>query len=114
MKFHATTRSSGDVLIVDLSGTLSLGEGSAALRAAIRDYIDKGNLKILVNMSGVDHLDSSGIGELVAGYTAVKRKGGELKLMKLSKAVDNALLITRLFTVFDIHSDEADAISSFH
>jgi anti-sigma B factor antagonist len=113
VKFRAVPRYDGEVLILDLVGTLSLGEGSATLRTIIRGYIDQGHLKIIANMAGVDHLDSSGIGELVSGYTAVKRKGGELKLEKLSKAVDNALLITRLYTVFDIHQDEATAVASF-
>jgi anti-sigma B factor antagonist len=113
LKFRAVPRNDGDVLILDLTGTLSLGEGSATLRNIIRGYIDQGHLKIIANMEGVDHLDSSGIGELVAAYTALKRKSGELKLLKLSKSVDNALLITRLYTVFDIHNDEATAVAAF-
>lgn len=113
MKFRATPRLSGNVLVVDLSGTLDLGEGSASLRAAIRQYLDQGHRRILLNLANVDHLDSSGIGELVSGFTAVKRESGELKLMKLSRAADNALLVTKLYTIFDIHSDEPTAIASF-
>ncbi len=113
MQFRATPRLSGNVLIVDLSGTLTLGEATAALRAAIRTYLDQGQRRILLNLAQVNHLDSSGIGELVAGFTAVKRAQGELKLMNLSRAVDNALLVTKLYTIFDIHSDEATAIASF-
>jgi anti-sigma B factor antagonist len=113
MKFRATPRLSGKVLVVDMSGPLDLGEGSAGLRAAIHKYIEQGHRYILLNMEQVNHLDSSGIGELVAAYTAVKRAHGELKLVKLSRAVDNALLITRLYTVFDIHSNEATAVASF-
>lgn len=113
MKFRATPRLSGKVLVVDMSGSLVLGEGSASLRTAVHNYIDQGHLHILLNLEQVNHLDSSGIGELVSAYTAVKRAHGDLKLEKLSRAVDSALIITRLYTVFDIHTDEATAIASF-
>ncbi|HLX00120.1 MAG TPA: STAS domain-containing protein [Candidatus Acidoferrales bacterium] len=113
MRFRATPRLSGKVLIVDMSGSLVLGEGSATLRAAVRKYLDEGHRRILLNLALVDHLDSSGIGELVSSYTAAKRAQGDLKLMKLSRAVDSALLITKLYTVFDIHTDEAAAVASF-
>ncbi len=113
MKFRATPRISGSVLIVDLSGTLKLGDGSAEFRTAIRKFLDEGHLRLLLNLAAVEHLDSSGIGELVSAYSTAKRQGGEVKLLKLSRAVDNALLATKLYTIFDIHFDEGEAVASF-
>jgi anti-sigma B factor antagonist len=96
-----------------MSGTLKLGEGIAEFRALIRKNLDEGHRRILLNLAAVDHLDSSGIGELVSAYSTAKREGGEVKLLKLSHAVDNALLATKLYTIFDIHSDEGEAVASF-
>ena len=113
MKFSATPRVSGNVLILDMVGTLKLGDGTAEFRAAIRKYLDQGQRRILLNLAEVSHLDSSGIGELVSAYSTAKREGGEVKLLKLSHAVDNALLATKLYTIFDIHTDEGEAVASF-
>jgi anti-sigma B factor antagonist len=113
VKFRATPRVSGSVLIIDMSGTLKLGEGSAEFRALIRKQLDEGQRRILLNLANIDHLDSSGIGELVSAYATAKRADGEVKLLKLSRAVDNALLATKLYTIFDIHSDEGEAVASF-
>ncbi len=113
MKFRVTPRVSSSVLILDLSGTLKLGEGSAEFRNAIRKYLDEGQRRILLNLASVEHLDSSGIGELVSAYSTAKRLGGEVKLLKLSRAVDNALLATKLYTIFDIYTDEGEAVAGF-
>lgn len=108
-----TQREVGPVTIVDLSGKISLGEGSALLRKTIRDLLDAGQLKILLNLGDVNYIDSSGIGELVSGFTAVRNRNGELKLLNLTKKVHDLLQITKLFTVFDIYSDEATAVHSY-
>jgi len=113
VKFRATPRIVGDVLILDLSGSLKLGEGSDVFRNSIRKFLDEGRRRILLNLAAVEHLDSSGIGELVSDYSTARREGGEIKLLKLSRAVDNALLATKLYTLFDIHNDEAEAVASF-
>jgi anti-sigma B factor antagonist len=113
VKFRVTPRVSGSVLIMDLGGSLKLGEGSAEFRNAIRKYLDEGHRRILLNLADIEHLDSSGIGELVSAYSTAKRQGGEVKLLKLSRAVDNALLATKLYTIFDIHFDEGEAVASF-
>lgn len=101
------------VTIVDMSGRITLGEGSVVLRDTIRDLVGKGQKKILLNLGDVTYIDSSGIGELVSAFTAVRREGGELKLLNLTKKVHDLLQITKLYTVFDIKDDEATAIKSF-
>ena len=99
--------------VVDLSGRITLGEGSSALRDALRDMVNKGHKKILLNLSEVSYIDSSGIGELVSGFTTVTNQGGSLKLLGLTKRVKDLLQITKLYTVFDVHDDEAGAIRSY-
>jgi anti-sigma B factor antagonist len=101
------------VTVVDMSGRITLGEGSVVLRDSIRDLVGKGQKKILLNLGDVTYIDSSGIGELVSAFTAVRREGGELKLLNLTKKVHDLLQITKLYTVFDIKDDEAAAIQSF-
>ncbi len=113
MTFRATPRESGGASIVDISGRITLGEGSAMLREMIRDLLTKGQKKIVLNLADVNYIDSSGIGELVSGFTTVKNQGGELKLLHLTKKVHDLLQITRLYTVFDVHSDEQAAVRSF-
>jgi anti-sigma B factor antagonist len=101
------------VTILDLSGRITLGEGSVQLRDAIRDLLAKGSKLILLNLADVNYIDSSGIGELVSAYTTVRNQGGELKLLNLTKKVHDLLQITKLYTVFDVKDDEASAIASF-
>lgn len=109
----ATTREYSGIRIVDLSGRISLGEGSALLRKTVRDLLDEGHTKIILNLGDVNYIDSSGIGELVSGFTAVRNRGGELKLLNLTKKVNDLLQLTKLFTVFDVYSDENVAVGSF-
>ena len=109
----ATIREVNEITIVDLSGRISLGEGSALLRKTVRDLLENGQNKILLNLGDVNYIDSSGIGELVSGFTAVRSRNGELKLLNLTKKVHDLLQITKLFTVFDVYSDEATAVRSF-
>ena len=93
--------------------SLVLGEGASAFRDIIRDLASKGNKKLLINLSDVSYIDSSGIGEMVSGFTTVANQGGTLKLLGLTKRVKDLLQITKLYTVFDVHEDEAHAVRSF-
>jgi anti-sigma B factor antagonist len=98
---------------VDVAGRITLGEGSSALRDLLRDLVGKGQKKILLNLGEVSYIDSSGIGELVSGFTTVTNNSGQLKLLGLNKRVKDLLQITKLYTVFDVHEDEASAVRSF-
>jgi anti-sigma B factor antagonist len=109
----ASTRQVDGIIIVDLSGRITLGEGSVVLRDTIRDVVAAGNKRILLNLGDVTYIDSSGIGELVSSFTSVRNQGGELKLLNLTKKVHDLLQITKLYTVFDIKDDEAQAVASF-
>jgi len=109
----ASTRQVDGITIIDLSGRITLGEGSVVLRDTIRDSVGQGIKKILLNLGDVTYIDSSGIGELVSAYTTVRNQGGELKLLNLTKKVHDLLQITKLYTVFDVRDDEAGAIRSF-
>lgn len=113
MTMKANSRQVDGVTIVDLSGRITLGEGSVVLRDIVRDIISKGNKKILLNLADVNYIDSSGIGELVSAFTTVRNQGGELKLLRLTKKVHDLLQITKLYTVFDVKDDETAAIKSF-
>ncbi len=113
MSAKLSPRQVGDVIVVDVSGRITLGEGSSNLREGIRGMVAKGNKKILLNLADVSYIDSSGIGELVSGYTTVANQGGKLKLLNLTKRVRDLLQITKLYTVFEVFDDEAGAIRSF-
>ena len=108
-----STRQVDGVTILDMSGRITLGEGSVQLRDAVRDLLGKGQKHILLNLGDVTYIDSSGIGELVSAFTTAKNQGGELKLLNLTRKVHDLLQITKLYTVFDVKDDEATAISSF-
>ena len=114
MSMKASQREVDGVTVVDLSGRITLGEGSVLLRDSIRDLIAKGTKKILLNLGDVTYIDSSGIGELVSAFTTVRNQGGELKLLNLTKKVHDLLQITKLYTVFDVKDDEATAVKSFN
>jgi anti-sigma B factor antagonist len=101
------------VTVLDLSGRITLGEGSVQLREAIRDLISKGSKNILLNLGDVNYIDSSGLGELVGAYTTAKNQGAALKLLSLTRKVKDVLQLTKLYTVFDIYDDEASAIASY-
>src|SRR6201987_815032 len=109
----ASTRQVDGITIVDLSGRITLGEGSVVLRDTIKDLLSKGQKKILLNLGDVSYIDSSGIGELVSAFTSVRNQGGELKLLNLTKKAHDLLQITKLYTVFDVKDDEAAAIGAF-
>src|ERR1022692_1049471 len=110
----ASTRQVDGVTIVDLSGRITLGEGSVVLRDTVKDLLGKGQKKILLNLGDVSYIDSSGIGELVSAFTSVRNQGGELKLLHLTKKVHDLLQITKLYTVFHVLDDEAGAIAAFN
>ena len=107
-------RQAGDVTILDLNGKVTIGEGSVALRTAIRRLLGEGKNKILLNLASVNYIDSSGIGELVSSFTAVSKEGGTLKLLSLTQKIQDLLAITKLLTVFDVYDDEGEALSSFN
>ena len=106
-------RQAGDVTILDLNGKVTIGEGSVALRTAIRRLLGDGKNKILMNLGGVGYIDSSGIGELVSSFTAVNKENGTLKLLNLTKKIQDLLAITKLLTVFDVFDSESEALASF-
>ncbi|HWO02800.1 MAG TPA: STAS domain-containing protein [Blastocatellia bacterium] len=106
-------RQAGDVTILDLSGKITIGEGSVQLREAVKRMLDDGKKKILLNLGDVSYVDSSGIGELVSSYTTTGNNGGQLKLLNQTKKIHDLLTITKLVTVFETHDNEETAIASF-
>lgn len=112
-ELEVTERQAGDVTILDMNGSVRMGEGAISLRNSIRGLSDGGKKKILLNLGGVKNIDSSGIGELIANYTTVSRDGGQLKLLNLTDKIQNLLVITKLLTVFDSYDNETDALNSF-
>ena len=101
------------VVIIDLSGDITLGGGNIFLKQTLRSLAEQNEIKVLLNLSNVSYIDSSGLGELVAGYTAIGRTGGELKLLNLTDRVRDLMMITKLLTVFDAYDDEATAVAAF-
>lgn len=113
MALTIATREVDGVTVLDLSGRITLGEGSVQLRDAIRGLISKGVKNVLLNMGEVNYIDSSGLGELVSAFTTAKNQQADVKLLNLTKKVHDLLQLTKLYTVFDIKDDEASAIASF-
>jgi anti-sigma B factor antagonist len=112
-ELNIVERQAGDVTVLDLSGKITIGEGSVSLRGAIRRLIEEGKKKILLNLAGVSYVDSSGIGELVSSFTTINREGGQLKLLNLTQKIQDLLAITKLLTVFDTYDEEPAALNSF-
>lgn len=106
-------RAAGSVTILDLKGKLTLGDGDAMLKEKIHSLLHQGRRDFLLNLGDVPYIDSAGIGEIVGTMTAVKREGGRLKLLNLTKRIQDLLAITKLLTVFETFSAEADAVRSF-
>ena len=113
MSLKIETREVAHVTILDITGRIVLGEEIHALRDAVRALVAEGKKKIILNLNGVDYIDSSGVGELVGSFTTVRNAGGELKLLSLTKKVQDVLYVTKLYTVFDIKDDEFTAVKSF-
>ena len=111
---NISERQAGDVTILDLTGKVTIGEGSVALRTTIRRLLGEGKNKLLLNLGGVGYIDSSGIGELVSSFTAVNKEGGVLKLLNLTQKIQDLLAITKLLTVFDVYDSEAEALASYN
>ena len=113
MSLKATSREIDGVMVIDLDGRITLGDGSALLRDLIRENLNKGHKKLVLNLAAISYLDSTGLGELVSAYRLIKSQGGELKLLNLNKKVSDLLQVTKLYAVFDVHNDEAQAVASF-
>ena len=106
-------RNVGDVVVLDLKGKITLGEGDELLKDKVNSLVNQGRRKILLNFGEVPYVDSAGLGEIVRTYTTVSRQGGSLKLLSLTKRITDLLAITKLLTVFETFDTEADAIKSF-
>jgi len=113
MALKHTERRVDDVIILELSGKLTLGSGDVQLRQLVNDLLERGEKKILLDLGGVSHMDSAGTGELVASYTSSNNQGASLKLLNLSSKVRDLLLFTQLISVFEDYSDVAEAVHSF-
>lgn len=103
----------GDVKILDLTGKMTLGEGDELLRDKVNSLVHQGHKNLILNLEGVPYIDSAGLGEIVRTYTTVSRQGGKLKLLGLTKRIQDLLSITKLLTVFETYDDEQDAVKSF-
>lgn len=108
-----TERTVGDVMILDLKGKITLGEGDELLKDKVNSLINQGQRKIILNLADVPYLDSAGLGEVVRAYTTVSRQGGALKLLNLTKRITDLLAITKLLTVFETYDTENEAVQSF-
>lgn len=113
MSVKLTTRQVGEVTVIDAAGRITLGEGSSAFRDSIKELVNAGQKKILLNLAEVSYIDSSGIGELVSGFTTVSNAGGSLKLLNLTKRIHDLLQITKLYTIFEVFDNEAKGLASF-
>ncbi len=101
------------VRVLDLEGKITIGAGDVELRKQVEDAVAAGKTRLLLNLAGVSHIDSSGIGEMVGCFTTLTRKGGKMKLLNLTQKINDILQVTQLITVFDVYDNEADAIASF-
>ncbi len=110
---NITERRNGNVTVLDLQGNIRLGEGNIELHNILRFLAEKGERRVLLNLANVTYIDSSGLGELVAGFTTLQKNGGELKLLRLTERVHELMFITKLMTVFDVFDNEEDAVKSF-
>ncbi len=106
-------RREGDVAVLYLKGRIRISSGTLALHRSIRCLVEEGKTKILLNLAGVTHIDSTGLGELISSYVTLSNKGGQIKLVHLTERVQDIMTITKLLTVFDVYDNEADALASF-
>ena len=112
MSMLVNPRRLDDVVILDLSGRITMGEGTLVLRDRIGKLLASGHQKFLLNLADVDYIDSSGLGELVSLFTTVRNQGGQLKLLNLTRRVQDLLQITKLLTVFEVFNNEAEALKT--
>jgi anti-sigma B factor antagonist len=110
---HIEERAIGDVMVLDLKGRVTLGEGDELLKDKVNSLINQGQRKLVLNLAEVPYIDSAGLGEIVRTYTTVSRQGGSLKLLSLTKRITDLLSITKLLTVFETFESEQDAVKSF-
>jgi len=113
MSMVLNARRLDDVVIMDLSGRITMGEGTLIVREQIKKLLDAGDRKFLLNLSDVDYIDSSGLGELVTSFTTVRNQGGQLKLLNLTRRVQDLLQITKLLTVFEVFDSESEALKTW-
>ncbi|HET6179470.1 MAG TPA: STAS domain-containing protein [Candidatus Sulfotelmatobacter sp.] len=113
MSLKIDTREVAHVTILDIEGRIILGDEIHGLRSAVQNLVADGVKKIILNLAGVDYIDSSGVGELVGCFTSVRKSGGELKLLNVTQKIHDVLHVTKLYTVFDIKDDEFTAVKSF-
>jgi anti-sigma B factor antagonist len=106
-------RSVGGVVVLDLKGKVTLGDGDELLKDKVNSLVNQGHRKIVLNLAGVPYIDSAGLGEIVRTYTTVSRQGGSLKLLNLTKRISDLLSITKLLTVFETFDSEKEAVQSF-
>jgi anti-sigma B factor antagonist len=106
-------RAVGDVTILDLKGKVTLGEGDELLKDKVNSLVNQGRKKIILNLENVPYIDSAGLGEIVRTYTTVSRQGGSLKLLSLTRRIQDLLSITKLLTIFETFESESDAVRSF-
>jgi anti-sigma B factor antagonist len=106
-------RRNGSVVILDLQGNIRLGKDNTDLHQILRRLVEQGEKNVLINLAEVSRIDSSGLGELVAGYATLQKNGGDLKLLNLTLKVNELMMITKLLTVFDVYENEAEAVQSF-
>ena len=114
MSLELVERTVGDVVIIDLSGKITLGEGGdAMLKDKVRSLLQQGRKKLILNLGGVSYVDSAGLGEVVQAYAAASKNGGAVKLLNTTKRIKDLLAITKLLTVFETFDSEAEAVTSF-
>jgi anti-sigma B factor antagonist len=113
MACKASVRYSGDIAVVDLSGRITLGDGSGTVRETVKNLINQGKKQVLLNLGDVTYIDSAGLGELVGSYATISNQGGQIKLLNAQSKVRDVLQVTKLYTVFENFTDEATAIRSF-
>ncbi|HMD34266.1 MAG TPA: STAS domain-containing protein [Vicinamibacterales bacterium] len=106
-------RAVGDVMVLDLKGKITLGEGDEMLKDKVNSLVNQGHKKVILNLADVPYIDSAGLGEIVRTYTTVSRQGGSLKLLNLTKRITDLLAITKLLTVFETFESESEAVKSF-
>ena len=112
-EMKSSIRDLGDIRVIELSGKITIGAGDVKLRELITQAVEEGKINIVLDLGGVTAIDSSGIGEMVACFTTVTKRGGQLKLMHLSPKITDILQVTQLITVFDVFDDEREALGSF-
>jgi anti-sigma B factor antagonist len=113
MSLHVVEKLMGDVLVLDARGRIILGRETEVLRQQFQDVVDAGHKRIILNLAGVDYVDSAGLGTLVAGSSSIRRAGGDLKLVNLTDRIRGLIQITRLSTLLEVHDSLEKACSSF-